>query len=267
VNTTASSFPASPSPSSSTTPLAGRTALVTGSTSGLGAGIAAALGAAGAHVVITGRTRARGEQVVTQIESCGGRAAFIPVDFSAGARAATDLAAAATDTVGGRLDILVNNVATLVFPAPTAEVTAEEITAAFGVSVTTPFLLTGLIAPAMVRHGEGAIVNIGSIAGIFGAAESALYGATKASVHMLTKAWAAEYGPSGVRVNAVAPGPIATERIAEFGDALAPVLARVPSHRMSSIDEVAAAVVFLAGPHATNIHGAILTVDGGASAV
>jgi NAD(P)-dependent dehydrogenase (short-subunit alcohol dehydrogenase family) len=248
-------------------PLAGRTALVTGSTSGLGAGIAVALAAAGAHVVITGRTLARGEQVVAQIESNSGRALFIPVDFAAGADAITDLAAAATEAVGGRLDILVNNVATLVQPAATADVTAGEITAALGVSVTTPFLLTGLIAPAMAQRGDGAIVNIGSISGIIGAEGSALYGATKASVHLLTKAWAAEYGPSGVRVNAVAPGPIATERNEEFADAIAPVLARVPSHRMSTVAEVAAAVVFLAGPQADNIHGTILTVDGGATAV
>ncbi len=189
----------------STPSLTGRTALVTGSTSGLGAGIAVALARAGAHVVVTGRTRSRGEQVVTQIESQGGRAVFVPVDFSTGPEAVSELAAAATDAAGGRLDILINNVATLVQPAPTADVTAEEITAAFGVSVITPFLLTGLLAPAMAQRGDGAIVNIGSISGINGAAGSALYGATKASVHMLTKAWAAEYGPSGVRVNAVAP--------------------------------------------------------------
>lgn len=192
---------------------------------------------------------------------------FIPVDFAAGTGDITDLAVAATEAVGGRLDILVNNVATLLFPAATADVTAEEITAAFGVSVNTPFLLTGLIAPAMVQRGDGAIVNIGSISGIIGASGSALYGATKASVHMLTKAWAAEFGPSGVRVNAVAPGPIATERNEEFADGIARVLARVPSHRMSAVAEVAAAVVFLAGPHAANIHGTILTVDGGATAV
>lgn len=251
----------------SPTPLAGRTALVTGSTSGLGAGIATELASAGAHVVVTGRTRERGEEVVARIESRGGQADFIGVDFAQGPQAVADLAAGAVDAAGGALDILVNNVATLVFPTATADVTADEITAAFAVSVTTPFLLTGLIAPAMVGRGDGAIVNIGSISGIFGAARSALYGATKASVHMLTKAWAAEYGPSGVRVNAVAPGPIATERVAEFGDALAPVLARVPSNRMSTIDEVASAVAFLAGPHAANIHGAILTVDGGATAV
>jgi NAD(P)-dependent dehydrogenase (short-subunit alcohol dehydrogenase family) len=250
-----------------TASLAGRTALVTGSTSGLGAGIAAALAAAGAHVVVTGRTRARGEEVVTRIESSGGRADFVPVDFSDGPEAAIGLAAQAGDVVGGRLDILVNNVATLVFPSPTADVTADEIAAAFAVSVTTPFLLTGLLAPKMAERGDGAVVNIGSISGTAGAAGSALYGATKASVHMLTKAWAAEYGPSGVRVNAVAPGPIATERIAEFGESVAPILARVPSHRMSTVDEVASAVVFLAGPGATNIHGAILAVDGGLAAV
>ncbi|TRW78479.1 SDR family oxidoreductase [Mycolicibacterium sp. 018/SC-01/001] len=247
--------------------LAGRTALVTGSTSGLGAGIATALAAAGAHVVITGRTRSRGEEVVGNIESSGGKAAFVQADFAEPLRAAAEVASEAADVVGGRLDILVNNVATLVFPKPTADVTPEEINDAFAVSVTAPFLLTGLIAPVMAERGEGAIVNIGSISGLFGASGSALYGATKASVHLLTKSWAAEYGPSGVRVNAVAPGPIATERMVEFGEAVNPVLARVPSNRMSSIEEVAAAVLFLAGPQAANIHGAILTVDGGFAAV
>ncbi|BBY27049.1 SDR family NAD(P)-dependent oxidoreductase [Mycolicibacterium sediminis] len=253
--------------STTTSGLAGRTALVTGSTSGLGAGIAVALAEAGAHVVVTGRTRTRGEAVVAAIESKGGHAVYIPVDFAAGPDAIGDLAASASKASGGHVDILVNNVATLLQPTATADVTAERIAAAFAVSVTAPFLLTGLLAPEMARRGEGAIVNIGSISGIIGAAGSALYGATKASVHMLTKAWAAEYGPDGVRVNAVAPGPIATERNQEFADGIAPILARVPSHRMSTVDEVSAAVVFLAGPQAGNIHGAILTVDGGATTV
>lgn len=247
--------------------LAGRTALVTGSTSGLGAGIALALAEAGAFVMVTGRTRSRGEQVVDQIESRSGKAVFLAVDFSGGSEAVRELAAAATEAAGGRLDILVNNVATLIQPAPTAEVTAEEITAAFGVSVVTPFLLTGVLAPAMAQRGDGAIVNIGSIAGINGAAGSALYGATKASVHLLTKAWAAEYGPSGVRVNAVAPGPIATERNEEFAHGIAPILERIPSHRMSTVDEVAGVVTFLAGPDAGNVHGAIWSVDGGTTAI
>jgi NAD(P)-dependent dehydrogenase (short-subunit alcohol dehydrogenase family) len=225
------------------------------------------LAATGAHVVVTGRDRSRGAQVAGSINSAGGRASFVPVDVGAGAAAVEELAAAATDAVGGRLDILVNNVATLVQPAPTADVPADEIMSAFGVSVLAPFLLTGLLAPAMAQRGDGAVVNIGSISGTLGSPGSALYGATKAAVHSLTKSWAAEYGPSGVRVNAVAPGPIATERSAEFADAIAPVLARVPSRRMSTVAEIAAAVVFLAGPQAGNIHGAVLSADGGWSAV
>ncbi len=177
------------------TPLAGRTALVTGSTSGLGAGIAAELAAAGAHVVVTGRNRARGADLTGRIESAGGLATFVPVDFTAGVPAVRELAAMATEAVGGRLDILVNNVATLVQPAPTAEVTEDEIMSTFGVSVVAPFLLTGLLAPPMAQRGDGAVVNIGSISGILGSPGSALYGATKAAVHSLTKSWAAEYGP------------------------------------------------------------------------
>lgn len=246
--------------------LTGRSALVTGSTSGLGAGIAIALAEAGAHVVVSGRTRTRGEQLVETIRTQGGVAEFVPVDLAAGAAAITELAATATDAVGGRIDILVNNAATLLQPTPTADLDLDTITAAFGVSVFAPILLTGLIAPAMARHGNGAIVNVGSISGIIGAGGSALYGATKAAVHSLTKSWAAEYGPSGVRVNAVAPGPIATERSDEFSEAVAPVLSRLPSRRMSTVAEVAAAVVFLAQPQAGNVHGAILSVDGGWSA-
>jgi NAD(P)-dependent dehydrogenase (short-subunit alcohol dehydrogenase family) len=249
-----------------TTTLAGRTALVTGSTSGLGAGIAATLAGAGAHVIVTGRTRDHGELVVKQIENDGGSASFIAVDFSAGAEEIALLAAAATEAASGHLDILVNNAATLIQPTATADVSAGDIASAFTVSVTAPFLLTGLLAPAMAERGDGAVVNIGSIAGLIGAAGSALYGATKASIHSLTKSWAAEYGPFGVRVNAVAPGPIATERSGEFADAVAPVLKRLPSQRMSTVTEVSEAVLFLAGPHAGNIHGAILSVDGGWSA-
>ena len=249
------------------TDLTGRTAVVTGSTSGLGAGIATTLAAAGGSDPRDDLVAAAAGTSADHDVRAGGRADFIRADFADPARAAAGVASAASEIFGGVPDILVNNVATLVFPTPTADVTADEISDAFAVSVTAPFLLTGRLAPAMAQRGHGAIVNIGSISALFGASGSALYGATKASVHLLTKSWADEYGPSGVRVNAVAPGPIATERMVEFGDAVNPVLARVPSNRMSTIDEVADAVLFLAGPHASNIHGAILSVDGGFAAV
>lgn len=148
-------------------------------------------------------------------------------------------------------------------PAPTAEVSEHALRDAFAVNVFAPFLLTGMIAPAMVARGHGAIVDIGSNTGLRGSAGSAVYSATKAVIHSFTKSWADEYGPSGVRVNAVAPGPIATERAVEFAEHVKPMLARLPSRRMSTPEEVAAAVVFLASDDAANIHGTVLSVDGG----
>ena len=138
---------------------------------------------------------------------------------------------------------------------------------ALAVNVKAAFLLTGLIAPAMAERGYGAIINIGSINGLFGMAGSALYSTTKAAIHSLTKSWAAEYGPAGVRVNTVAPGPTLTERNESIHDILAPMIAAMPSRRASTPAEVAAAVVFLAGDDAANIHGATLSVDGGRAAV
>ena len=177
------------------------------------------------------------------------------------------LAEQASAAAGGRIEILVNNAAMLLMPAPTAEIPEELLRDAFAVNVFAPFLLTGALAPAMVERGEGAIVNIGSITGLRGGDGSAIYSANKAAIHSFTQSWAAEYGRFGVRVNAVAPGPIATERQEQFADHVAPMLARIPSRRMSTPEEVAAAVVFLAGNEASNIHGAVLSVDGGWAAV
>lgn len=154
----------------------------------------------------------------------------------------------------------------LIAPGPTAEVGEDMIDGALAVNVKAAFLLTGLIAPGMANRGNGAIINVGSINGLVGMAGSALYSTTKAALHSLTKSWAGEYGPSGVRVNTVAPGPTATERNLAYAEHLAPFIARMPSRRMSTTEEVAKAVVFLASDEASNIHGAILSVDGGFSA-
>ncbi|OBG37997.1 short-chain dehydrogenase [Mycobacterium alsense] len=249
------------------TRLTGRTALVTGSTAGLGAAIAKALAASGAFVIVSGRDKSRGDAVVADIRSAGGYAAFVAADLGAGDEEVRHLAAVATELAGGRLDILVNNAAALQMPTPTAEISERSLREAFTVNVFAPFLLTGAVAPQMARDGRGAVVNIGSITGLRGSDGSAVYSASKAAVHSFTKSWADEYGPAGVRVNAVAPGPIATERQDEFADHLAPVLARLPSRRMSTPEEVAASVVFLASDDAANIHGAVLSVDGGWAAV
>ena len=253
--------------SPNSTRLAGRTALVTGSTGGLGVAIASTLAAEGAFVVVSGRDKKRGDAVVAGIQAAGGRTEFVAADVGAGEAEVRRLAEQATSAAGGRIDILVNNAAMLLMPTPTADISEQTLRDAFAVNVFAPFLLTGLIAPAMAKRGEGAIVNIGSITGLRGSDGSAIYEANKAAIYSLSRSWAAEYGPSGVRVNAVAPGPIATERQQEFADHVAPALARIPSRRMSTPEEVAAAVVFLASDDASNIHGAVLSVDGGWAAV
>jgi NAD(P)-dependent dehydrogenase (short-subunit alcohol dehydrogenase family) len=253
--------------SPNTTRLAGRTALVTGSTGGLGVAVASALAAEGAFVVVSGRDKARGDAVVADIRSTGGIAEFIVADLGRGEHEVQRLAEQATAAAGGRIDILVNNAAMLLMPTPTADIPEQLLRDAFAVNVFAPFLLTGVLAPAMVQRREGAIVNIGSITGLRAQDGSAIYSANKAAVHSFTQSWAAEYGRFGVRVNAVAPGPIATERQEQFADHVAPVLARIPSRRMSTPAEVAAAVVFLASDDAANIHGAVLSVDGGWVAV
>jgi NAD(P)-dependent dehydrogenase (short-subunit alcohol dehydrogenase family) len=247
--------------------LAGRTALVTGSTGGLGAAFATALAEQGAFVVVSGRDKARGRAVLERIASTGGAAALVTADLGQGAHEVRALVDEATTVAGGRIDVLVNNAAMLLAPAPTAEVPEQLVADAFAVNVTAPFLLTGIIAPAMAHRGYGSIVNIGSINGLIGMGGSALYSATKATIHSLTKSWADEYGPTGVRVNTVAPGPSLTQRNAEIAELLAPLLARIPSRRASTLSEVAAAVVFLASDDASGINGATLSVDGGWSAV
>jgi NAD(P)-dependent dehydrogenase (short-subunit alcohol dehydrogenase family) len=247
--------------------LAGRTALVTGSTDGIGVGIAEAFAAEGAHVIVTGRSSERGNQVVERIVADGGQAEFVAADVAGGLSAVRALADEAISRARGRLDILVNNAALLIYPGPTAEVEEALLDDALNVNIKSVYLLTGLVAPGMAAQGGGVIVNIGSINALLGMDGSALYGMTKAAIHSLTKYWAAEYGPQGVRVNTVAPGPTLTPRNEQIKDLLAPMLSRLPSGRASTLAEVAAAVVFLASDEASNIHGATLSVDGGWAAI
>jgi NAD(P)-dependent dehydrogenase (short-subunit alcohol dehydrogenase family) len=178
---------------------------------------------------------------------------------------ARELARRATQLGDRHVDILVNNAA--ISPmGPTASMAEDDIDGVFAINVKVPFVLVGELAPAMARRGKGAIVNVGTMAAEFGVPGMSLYGASKAALILLTKAWAAEFGPSGVRVNAVNPGPTRTEGTAALGEAIDEFAALAPAGRPASPDEIAAAITYLASDDASFVHGAILAVDGGRTA-
>jgi NAD(P)-dependent dehydrogenase (short-subunit alcohol dehydrogenase family) len=239
--------------------------LVTGATSGIGRAAAEKLAARGHHVIVSGRDAARGETVVQGIRDAGGTADFVAADLRDEA-SARELAARATEIGGGRVDVLVNSAG--IFPfGPTAGTTEQGFDDVVDVNLKAPYFLVAALAPGMAERGEGAIVNVTTMVAEFGAAGMGIYGASKAALVLLTKSWAAEFGPAGVRVNAVSPGPTRTEGTAAMGEALDQLAAAGPAGRPGAAAEVAEAIVFLATDSASFVHGAVLPVDGGRIAV
>lgn len=245
--------------------LAGRVTLVTGATSGIGAATAALLAERGAHVLVAGRDAVRGEKVVVDIRSRGGKADFVAADLRT-AGAVRQLAREATELGGGRVDILVNNAG--IFPFGPTDVTAEsDVDTVYDLNVKAPFYLVAELAPGMAERGNGAIVNVTTQVAYYGTAGMALYGSSKAALHQLSQAWVAEYGPRGVRVNIVSPGPTRTRGTAAMGDALEALAAEAPAGRPAEAEEIAEAIAYLVGDTASFVQGALLAVDGGRTAV
>jgi NAD(P)-dependent dehydrogenase (short-subunit alcohol dehydrogenase family) len=238
--------------------------LVTGATSGIGKATALGLAAAGANVAVSGRDKEKGWAVVESIRAAGGSATFLAADLL-DAGAAQDLAARATEELGGRVDILINDAAAFPF-GPTQSFDEATVDSVYALNVKVPWFLVAALAPAMAERGSGAIVNVSTMVASFGVDGMALYGSTKAALELLTKAWAAEYGGRGVRVNAISPGPTLTEGTAGMGDALFQLASLAPAGRPAAPDEIAAGIVFLVSDQASFVHGAVLAADGGRAA-
>lgn len=245
--------------------LDGRTAVVTGSTSGIGAAIAHRLAAAGSRVLITGRDGDRGDQVVAEIRAGGGDASFLASDLGGPYADLRRFASEAVTALDGAVDILVNNAG--IYPATsTTELTDDELDQMLAVNIRAPHVLVAELVPAMIERGHGVIVNIGSWMAQVGSPMAAMYTATKAADEQLTRSWAAEYGRYGVRVNTVAPGVTLTPGNEAFREVLDQMTTSTPAGVVVRPADIAAAVAFLASDDASMIHGTTLYVDGGISA-
>ena len=207
----------------------------------------------------------RGKKTIDDIRAAGGKADFISSDLQ-DAASARAIAKRAIELGNGRVDILINNAGIYPF-GPTHEMTEEQFDRVFSINVKAPYFLVAELAPLMAKRGKGAIVNLSTMAADYGAPGMSLYGSSKAAINLLTKTWAAEYGPSGVRVNAVSPGPTRTEGTDAMGEGLEQLAAQAPAGRPATADEIAEAIVFLATDRASYIYGAKLAVDGGRTAI
>jgi NAD(P)-dependent dehydrogenase (short-subunit alcohol dehydrogenase family) len=196
--------------------------------------------------------------VVKEIESAGGSAEFLAADL-ADVSALRQLAA-----VAGDVDVLVNNAGFSWF-GPTADLEPEPYDALFDANVRSAYYLTAAIAPQMAERGRGAVINLGSMAGQIGLAGGAAYGATKAALTSLTRSWAAEYSPRGVRVNTITPGPAYTGGSSR--ESLTALGKTTLLSRAAEAQEIGDVIAFLASPAAGYITGAVIPVDGGRTAV
>lgn len=244
-------------------PLLGKTALVTGGGTGIGFAISRAFCDAGALVAITGR---REDVLKTACENLGKNASYRVCDISK-VETIPDLVQSLTAD-GNRIDILVNN-AGINAKKPALEITDEDFDRIVQTNLNGLFALTREVARSMVPHGKGAILNITSMAAMYGLPKIAAYSASKTAVLGLSRALAVEFAPQGIRVNAIAPGFIYSEMtdkaLNSDPDRKRRVMDRTPMGRMGQPEEIAAAAVFLCSDAASFITGVNLPVDGGNS--
>jgi NAD(P)-dependent dehydrogenase (short-subunit alcohol dehydrogenase family) len=243
--------------------LEGKVAIVTGASRGIGALTARAFAAAGAAVALAARDERALASVAQEIVEAGGQALVVATDISD--PAAVERLVERTTDAYGRLDAAFNNAAGGGHP-PThlADVSVEEFDSAFAVSLRGVFLALKYEIPALLESGGGGIVNMSSTAGLDAVGGLAAYVSSKHGVIGLTKVAALDYADQGIRVNAVAPGPILTERLEEAGEeAQRQAGLAIPMRRIGRPEEVASAVIWLCSDQASFITGATLAIDGG----
>jgi NAD(P)-dependent dehydrogenase (short-subunit alcohol dehydrogenase family) len=241
--------------------------LITGALTGIGRATALAFAAEGSRIVVSGRREEAGQGLVTELRSRGVEAEFIRADV----RHEDDVLALVDRTVArfGRLDAAVNTAGTEGQVGPITDQTAESYAATFDTNVLGTLLSMKHELRVMQAQGSGSIINISSTNGHLGARGAAVYAASKHAVEGLTKSAALEAAGSGVRVNAVAPGPTETALLNRFtgsAERKAGLVAGVPLQRAGQPEEIAAAIVFLASSRSSFTTGQVLSVDGGKSA-
>ena len=242
--------------------------LITGALTGIGRATASAFAHEGAQVVVSGRSSQAGEVLVEELRALGAQAEFIHADV----RHEEEIKALIDKTVErfGRLDVAVNNAGTEGRPGPVTEQSAESYAGTFDTNVLGTLLSMKHELRVMLPQHRGSIINVSSVLGRVGTPGASIYVASKHAVEGLTKAAALEVAGSGVRINAVAPGPIETGMLDRFtggGEGKARLAAGVPLKRVGLPDEIAQAVVFLASDKASFITGESLAVDGGRAAL
>ncbi len=241
--------------------LEGKVAIITGAARGIGKATAQLFAREGARVVVTDIDTQTGEKTAATIRDAGGDAIFVPADV-------TDLASVqemvqrAVDTYG-RIDILVNNAGVL-RDKTLAKMSPEDFDFVINVNLKGVFNCTKAVIPIMIEQGSGVILNASSVVALYGNFGQTNYVASKAGVIGMTKVWARELGPKGIRVNAVAPGFIRTEMTANLPEKVVEaVIQRTPLRTWGEPEDIAYAYLYLASDEARFVNGAVLSVDGG----